>query len=120
MMGLLPKSTHSWVVVHKWLFLTLKSPPSPTHIPKKKYHSHRQDGPTPMPAPIPAFAPVESPEGASDDSVVFGIELEDIDVSLAEVTDADAVHVADDMIVVVADALVEVDSSLKTVPTTTY
>jgi hypothetical protein len=73
-----------------------------------------------MPAPIPAFAPVESPEGASDDSVVFGIELEVIADSLAEVIDADVVYVADDIIVAVADALLEVDSSLKIVPTTAY
>jgi hypothetical protein len=76
--------------------------------------------PMPIPAPIPAFAPVESPEGVSGDPVLSGTELEDIDDSPAEVTDADVAYLVDGIIVVVADACVEVDSSLKTVPTTAY
>lgn len=73
--------------------------------------------PTLTPAPIPPFAPVESPAGVSDGSRVSGTELDGIDASLVVVKEADAVE---DVTSVVVDAVSVVDWPLNIVPTTSY
>lgn len=75
--------------------------------------------PTPTPAPIPALALVESPE-SSDDPGVPSAESVGADVSLVVVLGSDVVVVVDDAPVVVAGAVVDVDSPLNIVPTTAY
>lgn len=73
-----------------------------------------------MPAPIPAFAPVDIPAGTSDVVGISGLELDDVGASLTVDMNADVAEVIDADVSDVADAVVEVDLSTNTVPTTAY
>ncbi|QPC70170.1 hypothetical protein HYE68_000922 [Fusarium pseudograminearum] len=81
---------------------------------------HTNMAPTPMPAPIPAFAPVDIPAGSSDDAGVSDAELDDGDVSLVVVACVDVATVTEEDVSEITNAVVDVDSSVNTVPTTVY
>ena len=73
--------------------------------------------PIPTPAPMPALAPVERPEGASEDPDVSDTESVGADVAL--VLASVSVEVVEGMVVESA-LVVEVGSSLNSVPVTKY
>ncbi|CAF3432643.1 unnamed protein product [Fusarium graminearum] len=76
--------------------------------------------PTPIPAPIPAFEPVDIPAGSSEDAGVSDAELDDADASLVVVACVDVATVTEEDVSEVTNAVVDVDSSVNIVPTTVY